>query len=96
MSYEDYKAQEKNQMLTQRVIGEEVSRKINFKREELEAYYNDHKDEFIREERVFLREILISTAGKDAAGIAAAEKKAKDVAARAEGCDRNFQSWLAN
>ncbi len=56
MSYEDYKAQEKNQMLTQRVIGEEVSRKINFKREELEAYYNDHKDEFIREERVFLRE----------------------------------------
>jgi len=84
MSYEDYKAQEKNQMLTQRVIGEEVSRKINFKREELEAYYNAHKDEFIREERVFLREILISTAGKDAAGIAAAEKKAKDVAARAK------------
>jgi peptidyl-prolyl cis-trans isomerase SurA len=84
MSYEDYKAQEKNQMLTQRVIGEEVSRKIQFKREDQEAYYNDHKDEFIREERVFLREILISTAGKDAAGIAAAEKKAKDVAARAK------------
>jgi peptidyl-prolyl cis-trans isomerase SurA len=83
MSFEDYKAQEKNRLLTERVVGEEVSRKIQFKREDLEAYYNDHKDEFIREERVFLREILISTQGKDAAGIAAAEKKAKDLVVRA-------------
>ncbi len=52
VSYEDYKAQVRNQMLTERVIGEEVGRKIQFKREELEAYYNAHKDEFIREERV--------------------------------------------
>ncbi len=37
----------------------------------------------MREERVFLRDILISTQGKDAAGIAASEKKAKDLVARA-------------
>ncbi|HBY61675.1 MAG TPA: peptidylprolyl isomerase, partial [Solibacterales bacterium] len=37
----------------------------------------------MREERLFLREILVSTEGKDAAGVAAAEKKAKDLAGRA-------------
>jgi peptidyl-prolyl cis-trans isomerase SurA len=83
MPYEDFKGKVKDDLLRQRVIGEEISRKILFKREELEAYYNDHKDEFIREERVFLRDILISTQGKDAAGIAASEKKAKDLVARA-------------
>jgi parvulin-like peptidyl-prolyl isomerase len=83
MPYEDYKGQLKDDLLKRRVIGEEISRKILFKREELEAYYNEHKDEFMREERVFLREILINTVGKDAAGIAASEKKAKDMTARA-------------
>ncbi len=84
MSFQDYKAQEKNLLLTERLVGEEVSRKIQFKRDELEAYYNQHKDEFIREERVFLSDILVSTQGKDAAGIAAADKKAKDLALRAK------------
>ena len=37
----------------------------------------------MREERVILSEIFISTAGLDAAGMAAAEKKAKDLVARA-------------
>ena len=41
-----------------------------------------------RDERVFLREILVSTEGKDAAGVAAAEKKAKDLVARARKGER--------
>lgn len=84
LPYEDYKSELKNQMLTQRVVRQEVSGKINFKKEELEKYYNDHKDEFQREERVFLRELLVSTEGKDAAATAAAEKKAKDLSSRAK------------
>jgi peptidyl-prolyl cis-trans isomerase SurA len=84
MPYEDYKNELKNQLLTNRVIRQEVSGKINFKKEELEKYYNEHKDEFQREERVFLRELLVSTEGKDAAAVAAAEKKAKDLSARAK------------
>ncbi len=36
MPYEDYKSELKNQMLTNRVIRQEVSGKINFKKEELE------------------------------------------------------------
>ena len=84
MSYEDYKNDMKNNMLTERVIRDEVGRRVNVKREEQQKYYEEHKAEFMREERVFLREILISTEGKDAAGIAASEKKAKDIAARAD------------
>jgi parvulin-like peptidyl-prolyl isomerase len=47
-------------------------------------YYEDHKAEFVRQEMIFLREILISTEGKDPAGVAAAEKKARDLSARAK------------
>jgi peptidyl-prolyl cis-trans isomerase SurA len=83
MPYEDYRANIKSSMLRNRVIGEEVQRKIVFKREELEAYYNAHQDQFQREERVTLSEIFIATVGKDQAGVAAAEKKAKDLVARA-------------
>jgi peptidyl-prolyl cis-trans isomerase SurA len=82
MSFEDYKSELKNTALTQRVIRQEVSGNIKFKREDLEQYYNEHKDEFQRQEQVFLREIMVSTEGKDAAGVAAAERKAKDLSAR--------------
>jgi peptidyl-prolyl cis-trans isomerase SurA len=86
--FEDYKAEIKNQILRDKVIREEISRKINFKTDELQKYYDDHKDEFMRQERVFLREIFVSTEGKDAAGIAAAEKKAKDLVTRARRGER--------
>lgn len=83
MPFEDYQSEMKDQLLTQQVIRDEVSSKIQFKKEELLQYYNDHKDEFQRKEQVFLSEILVSTEGKDPAGLAAAERKAKDLVARA-------------
>ena len=79
--YEDFRNDRKNEILKNRVIQEEITRKIQFKRPELEAYYNDHKKDFERQERVFLSMILVSGAGKDAAAI---EKKAKDLATRAK------------
>jgi peptidyl-prolyl cis-trans isomerase SurA len=88
MPFEDYKGDLTNQLLTQRVVRQEVTSKIQFKKEDLEKYYNDHKDDFMRQERVFLREILVSTEGKDAAAAAAAEKKAKDLVARARKGER--------
>lgn len=88
MPFEDYKADIKNGMLTQKVIREEVGSKMSIKKEEQQAYYDAHKSEFIRQERVFLREIMVSTEGKDAAGLAAAEKKAKDLVARARKGER--------
>jgi peptidyl-prolyl cis-trans isomerase SurA len=83
MSFEDFKQQIKDSFLTRRVIQQEVASKIVIPRSEVEKYYQEHKDEFIRDEQVLLREILISTQGKDAAGIAAAEKRAKELVERA-------------
>jgi len=94
--YEDYKAELKNNLMREKVVREEISRKIMFKQDELQKYYNDHKDEFMRQERVFLREIIVSTEGKDAAGIAAAEKKAKDLVARARKGERFAEMAQAN
>jgi len=86
--FEDFRNEMKNQMLRERVIRQEVGEHINIKHEEAEKYYNEHKTEFVREEQLFAREILISTEGKDAAGIAAAEKKAKDLVERARKGER--------
>jgi peptidyl-prolyl cis-trans isomerase SurA len=88
MSFEDFKEEMKKSLLTQRVIREEVSDKVSVKHDELEKYYNEHKTEFVREEKLFVRDILVSTEGKDDAGVAAAEKKAKDLVARARRGER--------
>ena len=89
-SYEDFKADLKNNLYEQGVVTEEVMRKIQFKQEEIRAYYDAHKDEFQREERVYLREITISTQGKqdDPVALAAAQKKAKDLVDRARRGER--------
>jgi peptidyl-prolyl cis-trans isomerase SurA len=89
MPFEDYKAEMKNSLITQRVIREEVGRRINVKKEEVRAYYDQHKNEFERQERVFLREIFVAISNKDDANaVSAAEKKAKDLAARAKKGER--------
>ncbi len=88
MSYEDFINETKNQILTREVLGQEVGRHINITDKEIQDYYDAHKSEFIREEKVYLSEILISTEGKDAAGIAAAEKKAKQISTDASHGER--------
>ena len=88
MPYEDFKGDAKNGMLTQRVIRQEVSGRMNISHDEIQKYYDQHKSEFVRQEQIYLREILVSTENKDAAGVAAAEKKAKDLVARARKGER--------
>jgi parvulin-like peptidyl-prolyl isomerase len=88
MPFEDFKDRMRRDILTQRVIGEEVMRGIVIPQPELQKYYEDHKKEFVREEQVFLSQILISTEGKSAEQVAAAEKKAKDLVARAKKGDK--------
>ncbi len=83
MSYEDFQSETKNQFLTREVIGHEVGRRINITDKEIADYYNAHKQDFVRDEKVYLSEILISTQGKDPAAVTAAEKKAKQIAADA-------------
>ncbi|HEX3685492.1 MAG TPA: peptidylprolyl isomerase [Bryobacteraceae bacterium] len=88
MSYEDFLSEAKNQYLTREVIGEEVGRHINVTPKEIEDFYNAHKQDFVREEKVYVSEILISTEGKDAAAVAAAEKKAKQISEEAKRGER--------
>ena len=83
-TFEDFKSEVRNGYLTQRVIRQEVGGRLTVPRAELEKYYNENKAKFTRDDRVFLREILVSTEGKDDAGVAAAEKKARDLSARAK------------
>jgi peptidyl-prolyl cis-trans isomerase SurA len=83
MSWEDFLAETRNNFLKRAVIGEEVSRKITITDKEIEAYYNAHQKDFIRDEKVCLSEILISTQGKSGAALEAAKKKAEDLATRA-------------
>jgi parvulin-like peptidyl-prolyl isomerase len=84
LTFEDFLSEAKNQALTREVISQEVGRHINVTDKEVQAYYDAHKNDFIREEKVFLSEILISTENKDAAGVAAAKKKAETLAADAK------------
>ena len=83
LPFEDFRQQTKDGFLTRRVIQQEVGSKINVSRAEAQKYFEEHKNEFVREEQVLLREIFVSTEGKDAAGVAAAEKKAKELVERA-------------
>jgi len=78
------------------VIRQEVGGRMSPPRAELEKYYNENKAKYMREEQIFLREILISTEGKDAAGVAAAEKKARDLSARAKKGEKFHELARAN
>ena len=83
-SFEDFKNEWRKKYLKQRVISQEVGGRLTITRAEREKYYNENKQKYIRDDRVFLREIVISTKGKDESGTATAEKKARDLAARAK------------
>jgi peptidyl-prolyl cis-trans isomerase SurA len=87
-SFEDFKADIANNILTEHVVHQEVQGHMSVDHKEVEDYYNAHKADFVREEKVFLREILISTENKDAAAVTAAEKKAADLVRRARGGER--------
>jgi peptidyl-prolyl cis-trans isomerase SurA len=88
MSFEDFKQKVKQNMMTRQVIGREVASRINIPQSDIEAYYNAHKSEFVREEKVALAEILVSTDGKNETAMAAAEKKANDLYTRASKGER--------
>jgi peptidyl-prolyl cis-trans isomerase SurA len=89
MTFEDYRDRLKRQYLSRRVIGQEVGYRMNIPEADLQKYYEEHKAEFVRKEQVFLSQIVISTEGKTPDQVAAAEKKAKDIVARA----RKGEKW---
>ena len=60
ISYEDFKQNMRNQIITQKVIGEEVGSHLNIPTEEQQKFYDEHKNEMAQPEQIRLREILIA------------------------------------
>jgi peptidyl-prolyl cis-trans isomerase SurA len=61
VSFEEFKNNLKESILTQKVIQQEVGQHISVTQQEIQEYYNQHKDQMERPEQVRLSEILVST-----------------------------------
>ena len=59
-SYEDFKQNMRNQIITQRVIGQEVGSHLALNKEDEKKFYEQHKAEMEQPEQVRLSEILIA------------------------------------
>jgi peptidyl-prolyl cis-trans isomerase SurA len=95
VSWEDFKANIRNQIITQQVMRDEMGKRIQITPGEAQRYFEEHKQEYAQQESVRLSEILISSgeaaASATAAGgiqtedpekLAAAKAKADDVEAK--------------
>ena len=84
VSFEDFKANIRNQIITQEVMRDQVGRKIAPTPGEVQRYFEAHKQDYAQPESVKLGEILISTGSQpdDPEKLAAAKAKADDIEAR--------------
>jgi peptidyl-prolyl cis-trans isomerase SurA len=88
VSYEDFKSNIRNGIITQQVVRDEVGRHITISPLEVQRYYKEHESEFAQPESVNLNEILIPTpvvAGTEAADpvqVTAAQAQADAIAAK--------------
>jgi peptidyl-prolyl cis-trans isomerase SurA len=95
ISYEDFKANIRNGVITQEVMRQEVGKLVQFTPGEAERYFEEHKQEYVQPENVTLAEILVSTGTPapsatepggvqpdDSAKLAAAKAKADDLEAK--------------
>lgn len=98
VSYEDFKAGIRNQIITQEVMRQEVGRHVNITPGEVQRYFEAHKQDYVQPESVKLSEILISTGTAapsatvpggtqpdDPGKIAAAKAKADEIYAKLKG-----------
>jgi peptidyl-prolyl cis-trans isomerase SurA len=83
VSFEDFKANIRNSIITQQVVRDEVGRRIQMTQGQEQAYYDAHKQDFAQPEQVRLSEILIPTpADASDATVEQAKAKAEDVEAK--------------
>ncbi len=81
---EDLLDRMRENFLAQSVLGQEVAGRIVIAREEIEKYYNEHKDEYIRSEGVRLSQIFFELAGKNQTEQEAARKLAGEIHERVQ------------
>ena len=90
ISYEDFKQNMRNRIITQKVIADQVGSHVSLTKEEEQQFYDEHKNEMEQPESIKLSEILVAPKASknqdpaakqadDAAALAAAEAKANDL-----------------
>jgi peptidyl-prolyl cis-trans isomerase SurA len=95
VSYEDFKANIRNGIITQEVMRDQVGRRIQMTPGEAQRYFEEHKQEYVQQESERLSEILISIGAPvpsvtekgafmpdDPDKLAAAKAKADDIEAK--------------
>jgi peptidyl-prolyl cis-trans isomerase SurA len=78
LSWEDYKTQFRNRLLTQEVIHREMGNRIVIGHDDVKQYYDAHQKDFVKPEQVELAEIFLDTKDKSPQEIEAIEQKAND------------------
>jgi peptidyl-prolyl cis-trans isomerase SurA len=80
--YEDFRAEIRNEMYRQEVMRREVGARIIPDKAEIQKYYDEHLQQFVRPEQVYVREIFVNTEGKTEAEKTALQAKAEGLLAR--------------
>ena len=78
VSFEEFKQNMKESILTQKVVQQEVGGHISVTQQEMQEYYNLHKEEMQRPETVRLSEILVSTQAPAGARVGGATEPSSD------------------
>ena len=78
LSWDDYKSQFRNRLLTQEVIHREMGTRIIIGHDEVQQYYDAHQKDFVKPEQVELAEIFLDTKDKSPQEVEAIEQKAND------------------
>jgi peptidyl-prolyl cis-trans isomerase SurA len=84
VSFEDFKQNMRNQIITQQVIGKEVGSRMSITKEEEQKFYDEHKNELEQPEQIRLSEILVSTEKTGSAASADAPQQLSAAQAKAE------------
>ena len=97
ISFEDFKQQIRNQVVSNQVVQDEVGRHLSLTHGQEEAYYKDHAKDFEAPEQLHLSEILIPTPDNPTdAQVAAAQQKADEVEAKLKGGANFAETAKAN
>jgi peptidyl-prolyl cis-trans isomerase SurA len=94
ISYEDFKQNMRNRIITQKVIGEEVGQHLAVPKEEEQQFYNEHKNEMEQPESIKLSEILVTPkpAGDKSAAAPPAPNSAADASAAGSDDPKNQEA----
>ena len=82
--YEDFRAEIRNELYRQEVMRREVGARVVPDKVEIQKYYDEHMQQFVRPEQVYVREMFVSTEGKTEEEKIALRAKADQLLARVQ------------